>query len=239
MSDLLRVSGLVNFRDLGGTPVDGGAIRPGVLFRSDSLVYATEEDAAYLRDEVRLATIVDLRDAPEVEAFGRGPLGRSPIAYLPVPVGDLPTVDGRQAYYAELLDAYGRQLADLVRRLSAPGALPALVHCHIGCDRTGVVSAMLLTLAGAAEAEVCADYARSHRASDAIRKRAESRRRTLGLPLMDKAYYDAWEPRAEIMAETLALVAGRWGSMAGWAAAFGLTATDIAALRTALVGPAD
>ncbi len=238
MSDLVRVSGLVNFRDLGGTAVEGGAIRAGTLFRSDSLVYATEQDAAYLRDEVRLATIVDLRDTEEVQAFGRGPLGRSPIAYLPVPVGDLPSVDGRHGYYAGLLDVYGHQLADLVRRLSAPGALPALVHCHIGCDRTGVVSAMLLTLAGAGEAEVCADYARSHRASDAIRERSEARRRTLGLPVMDKAYYDAWEPRAEIMAETLALVAGRWGSMAGWAAAYGLTAADIAVLRAALVDPA-
>lgn len=237
MSDL-RVSGLVNFRDLGGIPVDGGAIRTGVLFRSDSLVYATERDAAYLRDEVGLATVVDLRDTVEVEQFGRGPLS-SEIAYHPLPVGDLPDVDGRAGYYAGVLAAYGPQLAALVRLLAGPGVLPALVHCHIGCDRTGVVSAMLLTLAGAAAAEVCADYARSHRASDAIRERSEARRRHLGLPVMPRSYYDAWEPRPEIMEETLVLVAARWGGVHDWAYANGLTPDDLSALRTALVdGPA-
>ena len=53
--------GLVNFRDLGGIAADGGTMRPGRLFRSDSLNYATEADAARLV-EAGLATIVDLRD---------------------------------------------------------------------------------------------------------------------------------------------------------------------------------
>ena len=93
------------------------------------------------------------------------------------------------------------------------------MHCHIGCDRTGVVSAMLLGLAGVSDDEICVDYARSTRASAAIRERAEDRRRHLGLPLMGPAYYDAWEPRPETMAAALDLVAREWRDMSGWASA--------------------
>jgi hypothetical protein len=52
---------------------------------------------------------------------------------------------------------------------------------------------------------------------------------------MDQSYYDAWEPRAEIMADTLAIIDARFGGMHGWAAQVGLTADDLAGLRGALV----
>ena len=229
--------GLVNFRDLGGIPTGGGTIRPGRLFRSDSLSYATESDAAQLVD-AGLATIVDLRDTVEVDGFGRGPLASAPITYIGLPCTDSTPAESRSEYYARLLKIQGPALADLVRRLAVPGSMPALVHCHIGCDRTGIVSALLLGLAGVSDEDICADYARSTRSSQAIRQRAEDRRRHLGLPLMGQAYYDAWEPRPETMAAALDLVAREWRDMSGWATAFGLAADDVAALRAALVDPA-
>jgi len=228
--------GLVNFRDLGGIRADGGVIRPGRLFRSDSLSYATESDAARLVD-AGLATIVDLRDTVEVDQFGRGPLASAPITYVGLPCTDSIPAESRSEYYFRLLALQGPALADLVRRLSAPESLPAAVHCHIGCDRTGIVSAMLLGLVGVSDEDICADYARSTRASAAIRERSEDRRRHLGLPLMGQAYYDSWEPRPETMAAALDLVAREWRDMSGWATAFGLTVDDVAALRSALVDP--
>ena len=228
--------GLVNFRDLGGIPAAGGVIRPGRLFRSDSLGYATESDAARLVD-AGLATIVDLRDTVEVDEFGRGPLASAPITYIGLPCTDSIPAESRSEYYFRLLALQGPALADLVRRLSAPDSLPAVVHCHIGCDRTGIVSAMLLGLAGVSDEDICVDYARSTRASAAIRERSEDRRRHLGLPLMGQAYYDAWEPQPATMAAALDLVAREWRDMSGWASAFGLTIDDVAALRAALVDP--
>jgi protein-tyrosine phosphatase len=228
--------GLVNFRDLGGIPADRGAIQPGRIFRSDSVSYATEADAAHLVDS-GLATIVDLRDTVEVDEFGRGPLAAARITYVGLPCTDSIAAESRSDYYARLLKIQGPALADLVRRLPAPGSLPALVHCHIGCDRTGIVSALLLGLAGVSDEDICADYARSTRSSAAIRERSEDRRRHLGLPLMGPAYYDAWEPRPETMAAALELVAHQWHDMYGWADAFGLTAGDVEALRAALVDP--
>ena len=56
--------GLVNFRDLGGTPVDGGVIRPGVLLRSDSVVFRDRGGCGSAGRALGLRTVVDLRDTP-------------------------------------------------------------------------------------------------------------------------------------------------------------------------------
>jgi protein-tyrosine phosphatase len=230
------LEGLANFRDLGGIPVaGGGSIRPGLLFRSDSVAYATEADATMLVEKLGLRTVVDLRDTPEVEAFGRGPLVATDVGYVNLPIGDVGHSATRPEQYADMLLYNGPAVADLIRALGAPGFAPALIHCQIGCDRTGIVVAAILSLCGVADDEICADYARSTRASTAIRQRARDRRTALGLPQMPDSYYDEWEPVAAVMTTAIAVVVERWGGFDGWAATFGLRAVDVDAVRAVLV----
>lgn len=60
------IEGTVNSRDTGGLPlVDGGATRPGVLYRSDALAGATDRGVATLVAGV--GTVIDLRTALECE----------------------------------------------------------------------------------------------------------------------------------------------------------------------------
>jgi protein-tyrosine phosphatase len=238
VTDVRLYDGLVNFRDLGGLPVTGGGrVRDGVLFRSDSLCYASAADAEHLIGVLNLATVIDLRESVEIADFGRGPVGDAGLGYLNLPIGDVPTATTRAEFYLGVMTTYGPAIADIIRTLVSPQALPAVIHCHVGCDRTGAVAAAILSLIGVPEPDVAADYARSRRANDVIRQRARDRRAMLGLPQMDDAYYAAWDPRAEIMVETLGLLRARWGGIEGWAADVGLTAVDIAAIRSALVDP--
>ena len=233
---------LHNLRDLGGlAALGGGVTRHGVLFRSESLEHASEADDAHLRHVVGLRTIVDLREVAHADESGRGSLtiaveGVAPIDYVQLPCHDRDvTPDTRHLYYTGLLQSNGAQFAGLVRRVAAAGTVPMLVHCALGCDRTGTVIAMLLRLAGVTDEEICADYARSAAAAPAIRFRAETLRRAQGLDPLDEAFYGAWANREEIMADTLALVDAKWGSMHGWATTHGLRAGEIDALRTVLI----
>ena len=57
-------------------------------------------------------------------------------------------------------DAGGQILAAL-DVLASPDALPAVFHCTAGKDRTGVLSAVVLSLLGVDEQTVVADYALS------------------------------------------------------------------------------
>ena len=63
--------------------------------------------------------------------------------------------------YVELLELGGAAFSDAFRRIVEPGGVPALVHCAIGKDRTGVLVALLLDAAGVDHDEIVADYARS------------------------------------------------------------------------------
>lgn len=74
----IELDGLVNLRDLGGTPTsDGGEIALGRLLRSDNLQTLTEADVAALLDR-GVTDVVDLRSDLEVAQEGPGPLTREP-----------------------------------------------------------------------------------------------------------------------------------------------------------------
>ena len=65
-------------------------------------------------------------------------------------------------------DAGGQILAAL-QVLADPDALPAVFHCTAGKDRTGVLSAIVLSLLGVDEPTVVADYALSGAAMERLR----------------------------------------------------------------------
>jgi hypothetical protein len=165
-----------NLRDLGGTPVEGGVLRPGVLWRADDLSCVPE---AWARTAVAdgLAHVVDLRSADEAGSDGRGPLGRLPVTYHHVPLADpagarlaaAPDVldrlvvagpeDVAAGYLAALRAGAGSVVTLLGLLAGAAGA--TVVHCAAGKDRTGMVAAAVLTVLGAPDEAVVADYAAS------------------------------------------------------------------------------
>jgi hypothetical protein len=223
---------LYNFRDLGGL----GPVRPRRLYRSDSVAYASAGDADALVGRYGLATVVDMRGDREIGRYGRGPLADAAVDYLPVPVTDLGRYDDRPGYYVGVLAERGGSLADTIRRLAVPGALPALIHCEAGCDRTGVLTAIILDLAGVPDDEICADFAATAAATERINVRTIRNAAAYGevWPHPDDRDGLNWHPTAGMMATTLARMRERWGSGAGWARAYGLTDADLAALRAAL-----
>lgn len=227
--------GLVNFRDLGGLPtVGGGRVRRGRLYRSDSVAHASTEDARRLLHEFGLAVVIDLRGANEVALLGRGRLAETTIRYRPAPIDEVYFAD-TATYYLTILERHGPLLAEVVRDLADPAALPAVVHCEAGCDRTGVFAAVVLGLVGVPDADICADYAMTATAAPAINARIRALAAMHGVPLPD-GYADGWfMTTVETMAATLAEVRRRWGSLSGWAGEHGLGPTHLAALRAALV----
>ena len=230
---------LANFRDIGGRPVDGGGeVRSGRLFRSDSVAYASAADARRLHADLGLATVIDLRGERETARYGRGPLADLPIGYVHVPITDVGPGGGDLAdFYLAVLDQRGAMLADLLRGLLAPGALPAVVHCEAGCDRTGVVTAVLLGLLGVPDEVIIADFDLTREALPAMNARwrrfflADERN------LPEDWVEETWGEREAAMVRTAARVRQRWGGWEGWASTYGLTAPELTALRALLVTP--
>jgi protein-tyrosine phosphatase len=229
-----RLEGLINFRDLGGLPAAGGAIRPGRLFRSDSLAYATESDAAHLVKDLRLATVIDLRGEHEVTQLGRGPLAATRVDYVSAPITDVSGATDLVGHYVAMLDEKGDVLAGAIRLLARSSTLPAVFHCEAGCDRTGVLAAVVLSLLGVPDEVIAADYAATAAAMPQIHERVAVVVDRLGLPPRPASVLD-WTPQAAMMLQTLELAKERWGSIQDWAHVYGLKDDDLSALHAALV----
>lgn len=169
--------GIFNLRDLGGAQLAGGMLRPGLLYRSAQPRPSRLEEAGELR-RLGVATIVDLRSAPEREVVPSvAELAGVRCWHVPL-LGDLPgerpdpgSVDPEfiARYYFSIIDRSAAQLAALLRGMA--DALPALIHCRLGKDRTGVAAALLLGVLGASLGTILADYERSRDAAQAAVRR--------------------------------------------------------------------
>ena len=175
----LVLEGAVNCRDLGGhIGVDGRPVRRGMLWRSDSLAELTDSDCAVLRT-LGLRTVVDLRHADERRTHPSrhwaGDLNVQEIGFYPSGGEALMTgVRGRllskeQARMA-LLQMYRDfpvehcgDFRELLKVLLLPDALPALLHCTSGKDRTGFASAIVLMALGVDRRAIVDDYALTDR----------------------------------------------------------------------------
>jgi protein tyrosine/serine phosphatase len=169
----LDLDGTHNVRDVGGLRTsDGRRVRSRVLLRGDHLENLTPSAAARLRAQTGLRLVVDLRsawEAPRRGGWADGPEGVG-IDHLSLPLSDLTQateavreltgVERLTALYRLMLDASGPALGAVLRRVTTDDhAVPFLVHCAAGKDRTGIMVAVLLRAAGVEPAEILADYA--------------------------------------------------------------------------------
>lgn len=159
----LPIVGTYNIRDLGGYAADGGQTRWRALFRADSLHRIDAEGVATLVEH-GVRTIVDLRQPSELE-HQPNPLAAHPgVRYHNVSLFDAVVPPPGSADV--LLEMYKLALANRGAALNAiltaiaeaqDGAV--LFHCTAGKDRTGIVAALLLSVAGVDRDTIGRDYA--------------------------------------------------------------------------------
>jgi protein tyrosine/serine phosphatase len=235
-----RPAGTANFRDLGGLPTeDGGRIRSGLLFRSDTLQELTAADVDVLVRRMRLRLIVDLRASGEVAGEGRGLLEAEPVRHVNLalhsrdqrPIPDL-TADTLVQHYLGYLTVSAAAAAEAFRLLAGDG-LPAVVHCAAGKDRTGVMAGLVLRAVGVPVDMVAADYARSADAVPSIIARL--RRLPAYADRIDLLPPEVHECRAETMMEFLRAVDEQYGSVAAFLREAGLEDEVVRRLRDRLV----
>ena len=66
-------------------------------------------------------------------------------------------------YYRSDTPEFAQQIKRVIEFIIDPAhPAPFLVHCRLGTDRTGVVSAIIAALCGASWEEICADYQKSN-----------------------------------------------------------------------------
>jgi protein tyrosine/serine phosphatase len=174
----LSWDGCLNVRELGGLPTaDGGETRRGAIVRADSVHQLSEAGWQALVDH-GVRTVIDLRGGHERED--------DPPAELPVEVVHVPFMEANEAEWEEIaeeietasaaapdvptstrdvylifLEHFRDNVAAAVRAVAHAPEGGVVIHCVGGKDRTGLLAAFLLHLAGVADDEIAADYALS------------------------------------------------------------------------------
>jgi protein-tyrosine phosphatase len=233
----LRVNGTCNLRDVGGYPVHaGGSVACRTLFRSDSLHRLDNHGVGQLA-ELDLHTIVDLRADIEVQRAPTTGMGlparivRAPVVRDPT---TLPPLSDLGAEYRYTIDECGDSIGAAVGELCARGALPALVHCAAGKDRTGIVIALVLAVLGVPDELIGADYALSSIYLDADSTAGIDKPEVIGAG--DNVTAELLSRPAGPILDVLGRArAAGGGSVCGYLTAHGVRASDLAALRSALL----
>ncbi len=137
-------------------------------------------------------------------------------------------------HYVGYVQQAGANVGRALQVLADPGSGPVLVHCAAGKDRTGVVVALALSLAGVVRDAVVEDYLRSAERAERILARLQATD-TYGPSLASVPVADI-TPRAASMAGFLDWVDATYGGPHGLAISLGVDETAIARLGVRLVG---
>ncbi|WP_405846289.1 tyrosine-protein phosphatase [Streptomyces sp. NBC_01518] len=231
-----ELSGVRNFRDVGGLPtVDGRRVRQGVLFRSGHLAHATEEDAAFL-GSLGLHTIFDFRNAsdqklegPDVELPG--------VRNVNLPLSD--PADGSE-FWKMVRDGEIDQLRGIlggdkganrmitsyrtivkertaehsqVLHALAEDSVPALMHCAAGKDRAGLSIAVTLLAVGVEREAIVTDYLESNAKHRRYKVRRSGSAASAYSPEVMELLSPLFDARAEYLTAAFETVEETWGSV--------------------------
>ena len=238
--------GCLNVRDLGGHRTeDGSETKYGAVVRADSVRQLTDEGWQSLVD-YGIRTVVDLRMDEERE--------KDPPAGAPVDLVHISLFDDDKAVFEEIdaaaeaapdvasatrdvyilfLEHFKANVATAIRAVANAPEGGVVVHCMGGKDRTGLVTALLLELAGVDDEQIAADYALSE---ERLRPRHEL--------WFAEAETEAELERLQRIAQTpAASIVGvfqelerRYGSVEGYLSDAGVSDDDLARARARLRG---
>jgi protein-tyrosine phosphatase len=218
----------------GGSPARARP-RGSPLIRSDAPTRMDAEARAAIAT-MGVRTAIDLRQ-PVERKLDPVDLEGLDIDVRHVPIlgddFDVNTAMSLEEIYIVLLERRGAALTAAVRVLCEPEALPALVFCSAGKDRTGLVIALTLAALGVPDEQIVNDYALTERAmANGFRAVIEQRALAAGISEQEIAVKVGAPP--DLMRRVLEWLRAQDGGAAGYLRLHGLTDQELVALRLAI-----
>ena len=235
----LPIEGAHNFRDAGGYATrDGQSVRWRTLFRSDSHHELTESGKQAIHD-LGIRTSIDLRAEHESQSWPSVFATSDTITcrQLPLRAAGSDTRAPRANDLPELnrmfLDSGHESFSSILHAMAEEQTFPVVISCAVGKDRTGLMVALLLELAGVHRDDVIEDYALTAKHAG---KRIEQIYASALADGRDPAQFARlMECQPETMAQSLAYLDDQHGGAERYVSTIGLSPATIATLRGALL----
>lgn len=235
----LPIPGTYNVRYLGGYTTASGPTRFGRLIRADALHRLDEGGVAALV-ETGVTTVIDLRHAGELAQHPNPFATHGAVRYHNVSLLDglAPSMMSEGVLLLELyrMALRSRHVA-IARVLALIAEAPegaVLFHCTAGKDRTGIIAALLLGLAGVQAEDIVEDYARTATLIAPMLADLTEGAVSRGADPHNFGRLLASEPAT--MVATLAFIESEFGSVPAYLAGIGLEPRTLARLHTRILG---
>ncbi len=242
----IPVEGAYNVRDLGGyATADGRQTRWRTLFRAAD-IHALSPSAQSTLTDAGVKHVIDLRGSQELIEAPSVFKDRPDVQYRPCNMtgdnlinrwGTIPVPDDSSVrlstMYSTVIDERGKMIKTILETVSQPGALPAVFHCTAGKDRTGVLSALLLGIAGVPRESIVEDYALSARflyGTSAVPPDGSGKDAS---PPFEE-YQLKWCP-PDAMGLTLDHLESKYGGIGGYLSRIGVDDATLTSIRNALI----
>ena len=241
---LIRLENAFNVRDLGGYALAaGGETAWRAMLRGDGLHRLSENDIARLLDH-GLRTVIDLRSGYELEREPNPFRARNAVRYHNIALFDaLSPIDivlagqggafDMAARYRDAVDLCSARIVSVLKVMAEADEGAILFHCSAGKDRTGLVAAILLVLAGVDEDRVIDDYALTAKFATPLIEQFRARALARGADPRFVEGFLSSEPAT--MRSALDHVASRYGGVAAYLEHAGADAAMLASLRCRLL----
>ncbi|MGO4837394.1 tyrosine-protein phosphatase, partial [Rhizobiaceae sp. 2RAB30] len=234
-----------NIRDLGGYAAAGGSeTKWRAALRGDGLSRLSAGDRAMLLGE-GLRTVIDLRSAHEMKAEPNPFEGHPNVWFHNIPLfGALAPIEAAKGAtgrfdmaerYRDAVDRCQALIAELITTIASSEDGVVLFHCTAGKDRTGIIAALLLSLAGVDDDTIVNDYAMTASVAAPLldRLRVEALARGGSAELIES--FLTSEPMT--MRILLDHVAHAHGGTTAYLSSIGLDRSTLEALRRRLTSP--
>jgi protein-tyrosine phosphatase len=236
---VLEIEGARNVRDLGGLPLEGGGTTRSLrLIRSDGPHRLTAAGLDALAD-LGVRTVIDLRTSGEqrVRPSRLQQVRDVTVVAAPIFTDDEATPDVPFTSMGELyrwwIDARPERFGAALAAIASAPSAPVLVHCHAGKDRTGVVVALILRLAGVPADVIADDYAHSATALHDFLDRERRERLERG---EDPAVVESLvSVTRETMLDTLDHIERHHGGVTAYASTAGIDDRQVGRLRALML----
>lgn len=169
-SPFISIPGLFNARDLSDVTQPASNIRPAYIYRSGSLEKLTEEGRTALLAQ-GITTVFDLRSHRERSTNSEPSLPGIQTLWQPSTLDNDIAAAGAThqepdrtnfsfaKMYAEMLISHRASLKAVFEHIRDQPDRPFLFHCTAGKDRTGLMAALILGVAGCSIEYINRDYA--------------------------------------------------------------------------------
>lgn len=202
----IPLEGAHNVRDLGGYPTSTGATtRWRSFLRADALYGLSRADVDTLL-ETGLRTVIDLRSDMEIAYQPSVFASHAAVDYHQIPLFDRlapadvmfreKNISDLSARYIEAVDCCRPAFLKVVDTITGGKDGAVLFNCTAGKDRTGIIAAMLLSLANVDKKVIAQDYALTASLAATLMDHLRSKARARGMDEASSTMLLSSEPGA-------------------------------------------